>query len=455
MSQLDAIDRAAQIAAPEATARHAASHAVGSQATSPARRLPRALVLLGLALGGAVTYVMFGPPLNAVLASFGISKAATDPAKPVPVEKAPAKFFQPTEAQWLTLVVEKVVEAPFQTTLVTDGKVAIDEDNTTPVFSPYAGRVTKLFAKPGEQVEKGKPLFTVEASDMVQGQNDFLTATANLNKAKRAIDIAAIQLKRARDLVISNAIAKRDLEQAEIAHVAAVNDLKSGEVALEAARNRLRILGKTETEIQAFEKGTQPISAATIVVAPLSGTVVQRKVGPGQFVSSASNDPVFVIGDLSTVWLIANVRETDATKVSVGQALEFSILAQPTKIHSTKISYISASVNPDTHRLQVRAEIRNPEGQLRPEMFANISILTGSEQRSAAIPRHAIIYEGDRARVWLDRGDRTIELRRIEPGIVAGSLVQVVSGLNPGDKIIGRGSLFIDRLAAPSVVEQD
>ncbi len=455
MSQIDAVDRPAKVAALEEATHQAAPEAVESRPPIWKRKPLAMRALLALAVGGAVIYTIKAVSFDGLLAQLGMSKPLADTSKAAASEKIANKFFQPTEAQWLTLGVEKVVEAPFRTTIATDGKVAIDEDNTTPVFTPYAGRVMKLFAKPGQQVEKGKPLFTVEASDMVQGQNDFLTAAANLNKAKRALDIAAIQLKRARELVISNAIAKRDLEQAEIAHVAAVNDLKSGEVALEAARNRLRILGKVDSEIQAFEKGGARISAETTVLAPISGTVVQRKVGPGQFVAGASNDPVFVIGDLSNVWLIANVRETDATKIGVDQPIEFTILAQPGKIYRTKISYVSASVNPDTHRLQVRAEIGNPEGQLRPEMFANVSIATGAEQRSAAVPRNAVIYEGDSARVWIDRGDRTIELRLITLGISSGALVQVVKGLQVGDKIIARGSLFIDRLAAPNVTAEN
>ena len=189
---------------------------------------------------------------------------------------------------------------------------------------------------------------------------------------------------------------------------------------------------------------------------PLSGTVVQRKVGPGQFVAGASNDPVFVIGDLSTVWLIANIRESDASKISLGQAIEFTILALPDKVFATKINYIAASVNPDTHRLQVRGEIVNPDGQLRPEMFANVAIVTSSErQMSPSVPRNAVIYEGENARVWVVRSDKAIEARAIKPGILAGGFVQVIAGLQAGEKIVARGSLFIDRLADPRLVEHD
>ena len=408
------------------------------------------LALLGVA-GCAVAYVLGLVP--GVQSPFSSSKPLANTVNPEAAKNSGGSF-RPTEAQLKTITVEPVAETAFRTTLVTDGKIAIDEDVSTPVYSPYVGRVTKLLAKPGDKVEVGKPLFIVAATDMVQGQNDFLAAIANMDKFTRNLGLAEVNLKRQRGLVLTNAVAKRDVETAEIAQVAAVNDLKTGQVALEAARNRLRILGKSDAEISAFQSGKQAINAETTVVAPLSGTIVQRKVGPGQLINGASTDPVFVIGDLSTVWLIANVRETDATKISIGQDVEFTILALET-IFKTKINYISASVNPDTHRLQVRAQLPNPDGQLRPEMFANVVIVTSPERKSVSVPRHAIVYEGEDARLWVVREDNTIELRKIKTGIASGNFIQVLDGLKAGERIVTKGSLFIDRLAAPSAGQSD
>src|SRR5262249_12591709 len=149
---------------------------------------------------------------------------------------------------------------------------------------------------------------------------------------------------------------------------AAQSDLRSADVALEATRNRLRILGKTDQEIAAFQE-TGKISPETPIHAPLAGIVVQRKVGPGQYVSNGSTDPVFVIGDLSTVWLLAYVREPDAAKVRVGQSLTFSVLADPDRTFSAVLAYVAAALDPSTRRLMVRATIENPDRALKPEMF--------------------------------------------------------------------------------------
>jgi len=358
--------------------------------------------------------------------------------------------FYPTPAQWATLTVEPVQQRVFQSEHVTEGKIAVDEDRSTPIFSPYAGRVLKLFVKPGDTVTVGQPLFTVQATDMVQAQNDFISAATALNKARSAQNLAEIIDKRQRLLYEGKAVPLKEVQNARAALDAAENDVRSSEVALEAARNRLRILGKTDQEITDFqEKGT--IDPATLITAPIAGTIVQRKVGPGQFVGSGSTDPVFIIGDLSTVWVVAFIRETEAPLVHVGQAIYFTVLAYPDRSFPANISYVAAALDPTTRRLLVRATVNNSAGLLKPEMFASVKILTGEGDKAVAVPRDAIIYEGEAARVWVVRdkdSEKAIELRRIKVGLTNGNMVEVVKGLAPGDRVVTKGSLFIDRVAA-------
>jgi cobalt-zinc-cadmium efflux system membrane fusion protein len=357
-------------------------------------------------------------------------------------------LFYPTTAQWATLTVEPVQQRVFRSEHVTEGKIAIDEDRSTPIFSPYAGRVTKLFVKPGDAVTLGQPLFTVEATDMVQAQNDFIASATALNKARSALNLAQINDNRQRLLYEGKAVPLKEVQNARAALDAAENDVRSAEVALEAARNRLRILGKTDQEITQFqEKGT--INPATAIYAPIGGTIVQRKVGPGQYVGSGASDPVFIIGDLSTVWVVAYVRETEAPTVHIGQAIYFTTLAYPERAFPANISYVAAALDPTTRRLLVRATVHNPVGLLKPEMFASVKILTGEGDAALAVPRDAIIYEGDAARAWAVRDDsKAIELRRVKVGQTSGKMVEVLDGLAPNDRVITRGSLFIDRVAA-------
>jgi cobalt-zinc-cadmium efflux system membrane fusion protein len=408
------------------------------------RALPaRVQVLLIVSLvvaGGVVTWVAKSPPARDTAdADTAISSQS----------KRPRGLFFPTAAQWATLTVEPAQQKVFRSEHVTEGKIAVDEDRSTPIFSPYAGRVTKLFVKPGDTVTVGQPLFTVEAADMVQAQNDFITASTALNKARSAQNLAQIVDKRQRLLFEGKAVPLKEVQNARAGLDAAENDVRSSEVALEAARNRLRILGKTDQEITEFQdKGA--INPATPIYAPIAGTVVQRKVGPGQYVGSGASDPVFIIGDLSTVWVVAYIRETEAPMVHIGQALYFTVLAYPDRAFPANISYVAAALDPSSRRLLVRATVSNSAGLLKPEMFASVKILTGEGDVAIAVPREAVIYEGEAARVWVVRDDKGIELRRIKVGLSSGAMIEVTDGLAPSDRVISKGSLFIDRVATGS-----
>jgi cobalt-zinc-cadmium efflux system membrane fusion protein len=410
---------------------------------SRARALPaRVQVLLVLIL-------VFAVGAGIWVAKSRTNSDARDPDAAGQSKKVTGVFY-PTPAQWATLTVEPVQQRVFQSEHVTEGKIAVDEDRSTPIFSPYAGRVLKLFVKPGDTVTVGQPLFTVQAADMVQAQNDFISAATALNKARSALNLAQIIDKRQRLLYEGKAVPLKEVQNARAALDAAENDVRSSEVALEATRNRLRILGKTDQEITDFqEKGT--IDPATLITAPIAGTIVQRKVGPGQYVGSGSTDPVFIIGDLSTVWVVAFIRETEAPIVHVGQQIYFTVLAYPDRSFPANISYVAAALDPTTRRLLVRATVNNDAGLLKPEMFASVKILSGESDKAVAVPRDAIIYEGEAARVWVVRdkdSEKAIELRRIKVGLTNGSMVEVLKGLAPGDRVVTKGSLFIDRVAA-------
>jgi membrane fusion protein, heavy metal efflux system len=270
-----------------------------------------------------------------------------------------------------------------------------------------------------------------------------------LNKAKSAVSIGEIIEKQNRTLYEGKAGALRDYQTAQATLVQARADLTNAEAGLEAARNRLTILGKTSAEIAAFQSQGK-ISSETPIYAPLAGTVVQRKIGPGQYVSYTSTgviDPVYTIGDLSTVWMVAYVRESEAPKIKLGQQLDFTVLAYPKTTFKANIDHVSASLDPNIRRLLVRATIDNSQGLFKPEMFTTVTIYTEEGDSSIGVAREAVIYEAENARVWVARSDKTVELRQIKTGITRGNLVQVVSGLQAGEIVVTKGSLFVDQAA--------
>ena len=371
-------------------------------------------------------------------------------AQPAPSEEARGTF-RPTKEQWAWFKIEPVRLLSFRPEQVTEGNIAVDDNLTTPVFSHYSGRVIKVIAALGDVVEPGAPLFVIHASEFVQAQNDLITALANLQTARSQLSMAQTTEKRAHELYLAQGGALKDWQQAQTDLTTAQNTVRADEIALHAVRSRLRILGKTDQEIASLEaEPTQKLNAVATVTAPIAGTITQRQIGAGQYINSEANgatNPVFTISDLSTVWLIANVREADAPLMHVGQPVEVHVLAFPGRVFKAKISWVAPSIDSNTHRLLVRADVENPKGELKPGMFANFSIITGEAATAPAVPQRAIVYEGDSARVWVAEDDGTIAARPIRTGRIADGMVEVLAGVSPGEKVVTSGALFIDRAA--------
>jgi cobalt-zinc-cadmium efflux system membrane fusion protein len=354
---------------------------------------------------------------------------------PVAEARSPPGTFRATTQQLKSLTVEPVGLHGFVSEELTEGKIAVNGDRATPVFSPYSGRVTRVIAGLGDTVRGGAPLATVEASEFVQAQNDLSTAAAQ-------VKIARISETRKHALYDAKGGSLQDWQQAQA-------DLTAAESVRNSVRNRLKILGKSAVEIDALEASSS-MSAAATIAAPIAGMVVDRQVGPGQYLQAGSGTPVFTIADPSSVWLLANVREADAGLVRLGQAVEVHVLAYPTRAFKARVTYVAALVDPVTHRLPVRAEIENRDAALKPEMFANFRILTSDAVNSPAVPESAVVYEGDAAHVWVLSGDGLLAYRSIRTGRNNDGLVEVLDGLKPGERIVTKGGLFIDQVAVPT-----
>jgi cobalt-zinc-cadmium efflux system membrane fusion protein len=346
---------------------------------------------------------------------------------------SPPGTFRATARQLKTFTIEEVRAHAFVSEELTEGKIGINADRATPVVSPYSGRVTQVIAGPGDTVKSGAPLATVEAAEYVQAQNDLRVAAAQSK-------LAHLTETRKHALYDAKGGSLQDWQQAQ-------SDLSAAETALNSARNRLQIFGRTQAQIAALE-GAPSINPVATIAAPLSGVVVDRQIGPGQFLQSGGN-PVFTIADPSSVWLIANVRESDAGLVKVGQSMIVRVPAYPNRDFVAHVTHVAALVDSVTHRLPVRAEIDNRDGALKPEMFANFRIVTSAASESPGVPQTAVIYEGDSAHVWVVDGD-LLSYRAVRTGRTNDALVEVLDGLKVGERIVTKGGLFIDQAAVPA-----
>ena len=410
---------------------------------NPRLRLPRRtqLKILGVAVGLVVVGGAGALAMDKLKARGEIDHQTATPG-----------VFRPTPAQWTSFQVAAVRPLSFQDQQTTDGRIATNDNRTTPVFSPFTGRVTRVFVQAGQLVKRGQPLFAIQASEFVQAQTDLSSALGAEDTARAQVKTAQANEERLGELYKIDGASLKDWQQSQLELATAQASLRTAQSALSAVRERLRIFGQDEDRIGALERRSagRRIEPEATVYAPVDGTAVLRQVEPGQFLTSAANGggtPVFTISDLSSVWLIANVREADAGLVRLGDPMDVHVLAYPDRVFHAKVTYIGPSVDPATRRLAVRAEIANPRGFLKPEMFADFGIVTGQASTSLAAPEAAVIYEGDSAHVWLAGSDGSLRLQQVRVGRSANGFVEVVDGLRPGDRVATSGALFIDRAA--------
>ena len=406
-------------------------------------RLSRREQIRALIVAGALVLLVFvvGPWLWSTF----LHVAPPQPAPAIP------GTFRPTPEQWADLKFATVHPERFAGIVATDGALAANDNTTTAVYSPYSGRVTRLIANLGDRVAKGAPLMAMDATEAVQARNDLVVAVDALNAAQAQDKVAVENEARQHQLYAGQSAALKDWQQAQSDLATANAALRTAETALEAQRNRIRILGLGDAAITALEK-KQPVqgpSSEAMVVAPISGTVIQRQVGLGQYIQAGGANPVYAIGDLSTLWVLGNVRETDAPLMRVGERADIRVIALPGQSFTSRLAWIAPSIDPTTHRLAVRAELKNPGGLFKPLMFATVGIHTTTDRTSLAVPANAVIYEDDEAHVWLAHKDRSLGLRTIRTGRTQNDEVEVLSGLGNGDRVVTSGALFIDRASQP------
>jgi membrane fusion protein, heavy metal efflux system len=397
---------------------------------------------------GLIVLSLFAIVLILVLAWRGFSWLA-NPAPQATPSPLPSGFFQVTDLEWSGMQFAPVREMGFSAIEDTEGTIAAADEDTTQVFSPYSGRVTAVYATTGDYVHAGQPLFTVAASEYAQAQNNLVAATTALDVARKTLAVAERNRARQLRLLATGGAARKDVEQSAVDLATAQSAVKNDEIALNLVRSQMRILGQSESQINTLARSrSTDVKLAGTVPAPISGYVTGRAIGVGQNIGSATNGGsavLFTISDLSEVYFVAEVPETKIASIHVGDRVAVRLDAYPNRTFDATVRYISGSVDPNLHRIPVRAAVDNPDGALRPGMFGTFRIYTGPGSRSLAVPEYAVIYEEDTARVWITGSHKTLALRYIRVGKTVDGMVQVLSGLRPDDHVVTSGTVFIDR----------
>jgi len=331
--------------------------------------------------------------------------------------------------QLASVKVAAVEEREFPIEKTSVGSIDFNEEMTVQVFTPYQGRIIGLFARVGDDVKKGQTLFTIDSPDLLQAESTLIAAAGVLQLTTR-------NLERLRELYKTRAVSQKDLDQG-------TSDQQAAEGALRAARDAVRLFGKTDAEVDRIV--AERIADSTLVVpTPISGRVTARNAAPGLLVQPGNAPAPFAVADISTMWMIANVAESDSPAFHVGQEVRVSVLAFPNRVFEGKISTIGSTVDPGTRRVLVRSEISDPQHELRSGMFANFVIRIGEPQRSPAVPYDGVVREGDGSMtVWVTTDRRRFVKRTIKDGLRHDGYTQILEGLRPGELVATEGALFL------------
>ncbi|HEY6216839.1 MAG TPA: efflux RND transporter periplasmic adaptor subunit [Pyrinomonadaceae bacterium] len=392
--------------------------------------------------------IFFATLLSAIV-QFGCS-TKTPPAKTTASTNSSPS---PASSQNSAVEVETVVPQPIAGVIPATGKILVPEDRVAVIGPVNQGRIVHLYAGQGTRVKKGQKLADLESADIDQAEADYLKALADYENARRSsaaeIKLAQENYDRAKLLYQQKITAGKNLQSAEhdleVAKASAENSINGTNAALIAARRHLLILGIKDSTIDALPKRTD-LAAVFSLNSPIDGIVVERNATVGASVGTDAN--VFKIMDLSRVWIDANVFEKDLQQVRPGQEVKLTVPAFPGSTFSGKVILINSVVDPDTRTVKVRTEVANPDGRLKPDMFANVQIVTALNRTAISIPQSAVLNDEGKTVVFVADGNG-YKKRQVQPGIQNNDRVEIIDGLAAGDKVVVKGNYLLLQQSKP------
>ncbi len=316
----------------------------------------------------------------------------------------------------------------FRRVVRTTGTVAYDGDQSTQILAPISGPVTRILVQPGVHVRRGQALAYVSSPDFADAVADYRKARATSVNARRVADLDA-------KLFDNDAIARRDLEQAQTDAVSAAADR-------DAALERLRALGVDDSTLSILEAGKPAEAIHGVIRSPLEGTLVERAITPGELLEAGST-PCFTVADISAMWVMASVFESDLASVHVGDRATVTTTASGTPV-SGRVDNVAAFVDPGTKATAVRIAVPNRDRLLKKDMYVNVAIRSRLESRGILVPVSAVLRDEDnRPFVFIQDTAGRYERRAVELGSRIDERYDIESGLNTGDQVISRGGLFL------------
>jgi len=350
-------------------------------------------------------------------AAAAAAKAAAPPADP--------NLVAAPQALADRLEVQRVERRPISEPLSVVGRIDFDEQSVARIGASVTGRITDLAGALGQTVRAGQVLAQLHSTELGGAQLAYLKANAQQDLATKAVE-------RARLLLAADVIGSAELQRRE-------NELQVAVVERRAAADQLRVMGMKPGAIEQTIR-TGSITSTSSVVSTVNGVIVERKVNKGQVVQPA--DSLFVVADLSRVWVIAQVPESEIGRVRPGQAVTVEVTSQPEPLRG-RVAWVADTVNPETRTVTVRTEVDNANRTLKPAMLANVSIEPAPVER-LVVPAAAVIRENNLDHVFVRTADGRFRLTRVTLADETGGLRIVQSGLKGGEEIVAEGGFHLN-----------
>jgi membrane fusion protein, heavy metal efflux system len=387
-----------------------------------------------LTLLSTATLVAGALLIGGYLLSPSRTAAALQAPPVVPVANSPEpESVQLTDSQLAAIEVMTVATRQFAIQKEAVGSIDFNEDLSVQVFTPYQGRILQTFADIGDQVRRGETLFTIESPDFIAAESNLIGAAATLQQTSSV-------LERARKLYAVQGMNQNDYESA-------VANQQTAEGALQAARHAVAIFGKSESEIDHIV-ATRQVQTALVIRSPITGQITARNAAPGLLAQPGSVPAPYSVADVSTVWMLAEVVEADSPDIKVGQEITATIPAYPGRVFRGTVTRLGATVDPNSRRVTLRSEIKDPDHLLRPGMFASFVVRTAEPVTAAAVPLNGVVREGDGSMsIWVMNGDHHRFIRRVvKVGLQQDGYDQILQGVQPGDRVATTGAILLSNI---------
>ncbi len=339
-------------------------------------------------------------------------------------EKKPAAIIPPgqisfTDEQLKYVKIDTVRRIPAMDEFTAVGEVSFDENNVVRVYPIVSGSVSKVNVSLGDYVKKGQILATILSTDISTYQRDYNIAKANL-------EVSSSNLQRSTELYKSGMLSSKEFAESQKDHSNNLSEFNEKKQILE-------LYGGSEKELDAMFR----------VVAPRSGYIVERNINEGTQIRTDNATNIFTISDLETIWVWANVHESDMAKVHEGDLVTVKTIAYPDKEFKGSIKKIGTMLDPQSRVIRVRTELVNREGLLKPEMFANVIITPKNFMKVLAVAQTSIVLENNNYYVMKEVGANSFAKKQVRIGKNYDRSTEILDGLQEGDRIISEGSLFV------------